>query len=52
MIIVGRWLSSRSMRSARSVVVNFEGFRRLVVTCFEGGEPFDDDVEIIEVIGG
>jgi len=29
-----------------------EGFRGLVVTCFEGGEPFDEDVEIIEVIGG
>jgi len=29
-----------------------ERFRGLVVACFEGGEPFDDDLEIVEVVGG
>ena len=28
-----------------------ERFRGLVVACFECGEPFDDDVEIVEVVG-
>ena len=27
-----------------------EGLRCLVVTGFEGGEPFHDDIEIIEVV--
>ena len=29
----------------------FERLRGLVVTGFEGGEPLDDDVEIIEIVG-
>lgn len=36
------------------MVVNFHrtGFAASVVAYLEGGEPFDGDIEMIEVIGG